>query len=911
VVAVTGDPALDYTRLRYIQLRGDGSKLPRYSWGGYDQDFDAAERVREHNEVEMLPADEWGVVDIEDPPHGHMALLIFDVDVYKAPESFDPDRVGVPTDTLVTRSQSGGFHVYFAVNGCERGQLSESDFHMTADPGWGIDIRGSAVSMHVVAPGEVPGVDTPYEIVNDEPIAGVFQPAEAARRITLDGDPLLAFEPDAGGVDYDFDVPTEAPEEMPTCYHHGLELRKAAPDDHPNTHKVNMLTAACGLAAGYDAEAVAGHFCGEWSPYDGQTDLSDKETTEYQIGQIDRTGYNPPTEQTLREYGILDAGEHCDGDCPIEYHGPRDDSPTLDIVAERDEVAADEAAAIAGEPSATTDGGAAAASPDGDIPAIDFEERVRDIIREQGEDEITDQTCRDRIAHALMDEYSFVYPEACVDGWLTTQYVYDPDLGIYRPRGEALIERELERVAGDYVTNHVRNEIVEKIARSSKTDKKLETEPHKLVVGNGVLNLHTGELDEYTPDEYHTTRIDVDWRPGASEPDAIDEFLHDVVEDDDVISLYRLIAHCLYQEYIDGKAAMLIGSGANGKSMFLSLVEAFIGGDNIAHRELHDFGGGDDYALNNLQGRLANLASELGDKEMRQTNAFKKATGRDTIDAQVKHEEPVTFENYATMMFATNEMPTFAQDNHAIWRRWLYIEFPYTFDASDPDAKDPEPERAIKDRVFTEAEFEALLVRCQREIQRWHEGTGDLFADAMQAEEVREKMKSAAEPVYSFAQVCLQRADEDEGVPTQHAREAYREYADENDLPRLSEKELGERLCNLRDYPIQNKNRRNNGTTQPHYVGVRLTSRGRQLAGLDEPDGDQSTTDEIVDDRHIVLTTLREMVETHDEGGPIPRAGLAWSCVSDEMPKGVADHTIDRLLEEGQIVRVGDGLMPS
>jgi len=317
-------PAVDFERLRYIQLRGDGSKLPQYEWGGYDQDFDAAERVRKHNEIEMLPADEWGIVDIADPPHGKMALLIFDIDIHKAPAEFDADRVGVPTDTLVTRSQNGGFHVYFAINSCGRGELNESDFQIDADLGWGIDIRGSSVSMHVVAPGEIPGVNTPYEIVNDERIATVFEPAEAASRITLDGEPLLRFKPGEAGVDYDFDVPTEAPDELPKCYHHGLELRKAAPEDHDNTHKVNMLTAACGLAAGFDPESVAGHFCGEWSPYDGETDLSDRETTEYQVGPIDRTGYNPPSEETLRDYGILDTGEHCDRDCPIDYHGPRD-----------------------------------------------------------------------------------------------------------------------------------------------------------------------------------------------------------------------------------------------------------------------------------------------------------------------------------------------------------------------------------------------------------------------------------------------------------------------------------------------------------------------------------------------------------------------------------------------------------
>ncbi|MDS0220895.1 hypothetical protein NDI54_05940 [Haloarcula sp. S1AR25-5A] len=313
-------PAFDYESLRYIQLRGDGSKLPAKTWGGYDQDFDDAAHVHRHDAVDMHPAENWGIVDVESGGRMSQALLIFDVDIHKSPDGFDPDRVNVPADTLVTRSQNGGFHVYFKLSGYRRGDLQESDFQMTADPGFDVDIRGSVVSHHVVAPADIPGVGGAYDVVNDSQVRPVFEPGAAAERITFDGEPLLEFDPDGGVDSYDFDVPDEPPAEMPTCYHAGLELRKAAPDDHPNSHKVNVLTAACGLAAGYDPEEVAAHFCGDWAPRDGDTDLTDKETTEYQVQHIDDGGYSPPAESTLRDYGILDEGEHCE-DCPIEYHG--------------------------------------------------------------------------------------------------------------------------------------------------------------------------------------------------------------------------------------------------------------------------------------------------------------------------------------------------------------------------------------------------------------------------------------------------------------------------------------------------------------------------------------------------------------------------------------------------------------
>jgi phage/plasmid primase, P4 family, C-terminal domain len=451
-----------------------------------------------------------------------------------------------------------------------------------------------------------------------------------------------------------------------------------------------------------------------------------------------------------------------------------------------------------------------------------------------------------------------------------------------------------------------------------------------LVVTNGILNLHTGDLEEHTPTEYHRTYIDVRWNPDAGEPGAIDEFLHEIVADDDVVTLYRLIAHTLYKEYVSEKAAILIGSGKNGKSIFGKLVETFIGKPNVSRRELQDFDD-DDFAANNLKGKLANIATEIGEQELKDTTSFKKLTGRDTMDAQVKYESPVTFENYATMMFGTNNMPVFGQDNYAIWRRWVFLDFPYTFDATDPGAKDPEPKSAILDRITTDAQFEALLLRCQQEIQRWHETDESFFEDAMEPSAVRDKMKKAAEPVYNFASVCLSAGDREEDfVKKSLVRAAYRAYADIEDLPTVSENVLGERLIALRDYSIETDRKRLDGVqgrTQV-YTGIKLSQRGRQILNLDTPDADDdqsqvnttpSDTDTDTNDgpndepeqkTDIVLRELEEMVEYKD-GDPVPRNELEWRAAKSVGGKVTAENAVDKLLRTGRIVENGDDVFPA
>jgi P4 family phage/plasmid primase-like protien len=583
------------------------------------------------------------------------------------------------------------------------------------------------------------------------------------------------------------------------------------------------------------------------------------------------------------------------------------DPKTLDA-AEPDEDAPDHAP-DAPQPESHTDGGTAVASATDDGPGIErrsLDERIRDTIAAAENDDIQAKTARHRIARAIAEEHHFVYPEEQVRGWRSKLHVYDPDSGIYEPRGPAFVEQLLERHAGDYVTNQVRNEIVGKIERLHKTADALEAAPERLCVGNGILDLHTGTLDDFTPHEYHRTKLNVDWHPDAGEPEAIDDFLHDIVEPGDVPTLYRLIAHTLYKEYLGEKAAILIGSGSNGKSMFLSLIESFIGSYNVAHRELQDFDD-DGFAANNLQGKLANLATEIGEQAIDNATTFKKLTGRDSIQARVKFEKPVKFENYASLMFATNEMPVFGQDNHAIWRRWVYVDFPHTFDADDPAAKDPEPERVLKDRLFAEAEFEALLVRCQQEIQRWYEGE-PFFAGAMDADEVRDKMKKAAEPVYAFGSACLEAAD-DEGdfVERSVVRAAYKAFADEQDLPRVAENEFGKRLLALRDYSIESTQKRVDGHPTGVYEGIQLSSRGRQVLGVDEPDDDQQTVEDRPPAKPLVLEQAREMFEANDHEA-VPKDGLAWACAGD-IGKSSAEHAIEELLHQGDLYEPEGGFV--
>jgi len=571
------------------------------------------------------------------------------------------------------------------------------------------------------------------------------------------------------------------------------------------------------------------------------------------------------------------------------------------------------AATEAAESRGATDGGAGAqtASATGADSTTTLQDRfAREVLwpldppEDWDGEEITEEVAVDRAANILCAEYHFIRPREDVRGWRDTLYVYNDDLGIYERHGEWFLEREVERLLGPVATNTRTNEIRKKVIRLSGVRPEVLTEePHRLCVANGIVDMHTGELDDHSPAEYHRVRLDWEYDPDAS-CERIDEFLGEIVQTGaDKRTLYQLVAHTLYKEYIAEKAAMLLGDGQNGKSVFLALVEQFLGEENVSQRSLQSLDD-ENFAANDLQGRLANLNPEIGDGgSVSSLNRFKQLTGRDTVTADVKYQKPIKFENHATLLFAANRMPRMTEDTRALWRRWIYINFPYTFDTHDEDAKDEIPKRQLMRELTDPAEMRGLLARAVDEIQRWHE-TGTLFTDIETPDQVRTKMKRASEPVYDFAMTCLEPADGDAFVTKERVREAYRQYARAEDLPSVPDNVFGERLVNIRDLAIEPSQRKPDGSGyRTVYNGVALSSRGRQILGLDEDD-DNHELDET-DSQHRwqrAVDAVRSL-----EGEAAVTKGEAVGRLSTEMSLTAAQDAFDAAAERGGIYDAGDG----
>lgn len=508
---------------------------------------------------------------------------------------------------------------------------------------------------------------------------------------------------------------------------------------------------------------------------------------------------------------------------------------------------------------------------------------------------ITQKVGVNRAAEIFDDEMSFVRPREQTRGWRDCLYVYvdgeqigrASEVGIFEPNAKAELERMGERLFGALANDQFVREFVNKVERRNRVRARtLQPAEERIVVNNGVLDLTTGELDPHTSEEYHRTKVEHDYDPDAECP-AIDQFFHEIVADEDVPTLYRFIAHALYKGYPEAKAAMLLGDGANGKSMFLSLVEEFLGEFNVSGRSLQDI---TEYrwAANDLVGKLANIHADMSDQDVESMRMFKNLTGEDTVDADVKFEKPVKFTNHATMLFACNDMPVLKDDTQGNWRRWVLINFPNTFDDDDPSAKDAKARDVLEAELFDEDELEGLLARCVEEIQAWQNGRA-WFPDVPDWRATRSKMRRAAEPVFDFAEACLVNTDES-SVEKADVREAYRQYATREGLPKMEREEFGRKLHMLADYNVEaGQKRADNGPGFIQiYKGVELNGRGESLIG--------GAGDEF-DPREAVMQVVR------GEDGRIPEA-LVIERLHDEygIDNGRAEHALKKLKENGTLL---------
>lgn len=147
---------------------------------------------------------------------------------------------------------------------------------------------------------------------------------------------------------------------------------------------------------------------------------------------------------------------------------------------------------------------------------------------------------------------------------------------------------------------------------------------------------------------------------------------------------YSLVSHASFERFI-----LLIGSGANGKSVIMEVIRVLLGRDNVAAVQPTQFD--NKFQRAHLHSKLANLVTEIPEGGQIADAELKAITSGELTTAEHKNKDPFDFCPFATCWFGTNHMPHTRDFSNALFRRALVVPFNNTFKEgvnADPHLKD-------------------------------------------------------------------------------------------------------------------------------------------------------------------------------------------------------------------------------
>lgn len=342
-----------------------------------------------------------------------------------------------------------------------------------------------------------------------------------------------------------------------------------------------------------------------------------------------------------------------------------------------------------------------------------------------------------------------------------TIYFYNRTKGIYEKKGRTRIKEILTRTFTQYAKRHAQAEIINHVANLTLKEG-AEFEKHisknMIPVKNGLVNIETGALEPYNKRFWYTHQLPITYNPDAS-CDKIDEFFKEIVEEKDVTRLYDIFALSMYFGYILEKFYILDGSGANGKSRVLKILERFVGQENTSTVSLKQLTE-DPFAPANTHNKLVNYGADIGSRPIYDTAFLKNYTGGDRITVQFKNKQHFDMLPTALLIFSSNKPPCFMDDSDGMYRRPEIITFPYKFGNEADRKENPEIKPAdpnIVEKVTDEDELSGLFNRALKHLQNIIKDKS--LSVQQSTKQLRKEYLRMSNSVHAFVDECCEPAD--------------------------------------------------------------------------------------------------------------------------------------------------------
>ena len=237
----------------------------------------------------------------------------------------------------------------------------------------------------------------------------------------------------------------------------------------------------------------------------------------------------------------------------------------------------------------------------------------------------------------------------------------------------------------DYDVRHY--EFKDKLLKQFLSDAYLPAppkQPDRVLINlkNGTMEFATTgwNLGDFSPNDFLTYQLPFVYDEKATCP-IFDKYLEEVVPDDDSRKVLQEFSGYIFTSLNLEKMLMLIGTGANGKSVFFNIISAIVGEKNLLNYSLGLFS--HEYNRAKLTNVLLNYSSEKGTELNSET--FKALVSGEPLQAREPYGKSFTISNTVRFIVNANELPKETEQTTAYFRRYLIVPFDVTISEGNRD----------------------------------------------------------------------------------------------------------------------------------------------------------------------------------------------------------------------------------
>lgn len=356
---------------------------------------------------------------------------------------------------------------------------------------------------------------------------------------------------------------------------------------------------------------------------------------------------------------------------------------------------------------------------------------------------------------------------------------------IWERMDDQLMRQYISRTLGGFTSQARINSVLGVLkAECLRLDISFDRKP-LWVFSNGTLELDTGTFRESRPEDYASIVMDYPYKPDM--PCRMwEQFIAQVTDGDgrreellQYIAGYVLFPDCRHQ-----KIFVLLGSGGNGKSVYLDVLTELFGRGNVSHLEPHDLT--EKFSLIQLKDSLLNLATEIADRFTESAQKLKLISAGEEMTDSYKGKDVIHFRSRAKLVFACNEMPS-SDYVRGLDRRLMFVDFPMKF-VDHPSA----PGEMKKDINLVPKLLEELSG-----IFNWtYAGYRKLMAEGefnetYEQDELMQQFREVSDPVVSFVSEFI---PEHSFMPSEAVYREYVEWCKETNNRTLTRQKFTEKF---------------------------------------------------------------------------------------------------------------------